>query len=88
MNALETLKAAARRGVQLTLDGVVLKVTGQVKPPDPVLAAIKEHKADIVALLRAAMRPKFCSDAEWLAACVDAARLGYRLLIAEQEKPS
>jgi hypothetical protein len=57
-------------------------------PPDAVRAAIKRHKAEIVTLLKATMRPMNCSDADWLAAYVDAARLGYGLLIADQEKPS
>jgi hypothetical protein len=88
MSALDTLRDAARHGVQITLDGDDLELAAPVAPPEAVLAAIKRHKAEIVTLLRAAMRPRGCSDDEWLAACIDAARLGYGLLITEQEKPS
>jgi hypothetical protein len=86
MRAFETLRAAGTHGVQITLDGDDLELAGPAAPPDTVLAAIKKHKAEIVTLLRAAMRPAGYSDEQWLAACIDAARLGYGLLIAERER--
>jgi hypothetical protein len=51
------------------------------------VAAIKRNKAEIVTLLRATMRPKGYNDDEWLAAVADEARLGYPVVVQEQERP-
>jgi hypothetical protein len=87
MNALETLRTAAAHRVQISLDGDDLIMEAPAAPPPAVLTAIKDNKGEIVTVLRAAMRPKNCSENEWLAAVVDAARLGYGILLTKQELP-
>jgi hypothetical protein len=87
LNALETLRAAAAHHVQISLDGDDLIMEAPTTPPDAVVAAIKRNKAAIVTMLRAATRPKGYTDDRWLAAVADAARLGYPLVIPEQERP-
>jgi hypothetical protein len=87
MNALETLRAACAHRVQISLDGDELNMEAPAAPPDAVVAAIKRNKAEIVTLLRATMRPKGYNDDEWLAAVADAARLGYPVVVQEQERP-
>jgi hypothetical protein len=77
MTTLETLRAAARHGVQISLDGDDLVMEAPTGPPDAVLASIKRNKSEIIILLRAALRPAGYSDVEWLAAVADAQRLGY-----------
>ncbi len=84
MSALDTLRAARAAGIQLSLDGNDLVMEAPAPPPPAVVAALKQNKAEIVTLLRVAMRPQGCPDDEWLAAVVDAARLSYGLLIPKQ----
>jgi hypothetical protein len=57
MSATEMLKAAARHGMQVTLEGDNLVLNAATMPPDAVLAAIRAHKAEIVSVLRAAATP-------------------------------
>ena len=53
MKAREALTSAARHGVEVRLDGENLTLEAATAPPDTVIAAIKQHKPEIVALLRA-----------------------------------
>jgi hypothetical protein len=53
MKAREALTAAARHGVEVRLDGENLTLEAATAPPDTVIAAIKQNKSEIVALLRA-----------------------------------
>jgi TubC N-terminal docking domain len=52
MSALPIIAAAAESGVDLELDGNGLRMRATVKPPDELLARIKEHKPEIIAILR------------------------------------
>ena len=52
MTTASVLKEAAACGVKLLLSGGKLKLKAEAKPPDELLAKLKEHKAGIVALLR------------------------------------
>jgi hypothetical protein len=53
MSAAEALTAATRHGVKVRLDGENLTLEAATAPPDAVIAAIKQNKPEIVALLRA-----------------------------------
>jgi hypothetical protein len=53
MKAREALTSAARHGVEVRLDGENLTLEAATAPPDAVIAAIKQNKPEIVALLRA-----------------------------------
>jgi hypothetical protein len=79
MSALAIINEALECGVRVRLSGdsLALKAT---EPWASLLAKLKKHKAEIVALLRQevrAVRPAGYSDLEWLAAIADAKRLGY-----------
>src|ERR1700730_3123574 len=52
MTAASVLKEAATCGVKLRLRSGKLQLKAEAKPPDELLAKLKEHKAEIVALLR------------------------------------
>jgi hypothetical protein len=52
MTAARVLKEAAACGVKLLLSGGKLKLKAETRPPDALLAKLKEHKAGIVALLQ------------------------------------
>jgi hypothetical protein len=52
MTAKAVMKEASVVGVQLRLDGEKLAMKAAAKPPDELLTKIKEHKAEIVALMR------------------------------------
>ena len=52
MSAAEVLKAARTAGIRLVLDGDDLVLEASAPPPDGVLNALSNHKAEIVALLR------------------------------------
>jgi TubC N-terminal docking domain len=52
LSAQTTLKQAADFGVKLTLDGDRLAFKAPTKPPAGLLSTIREHKAEIIALLR------------------------------------
>jgi hypothetical protein len=58
MSAQTILKQAANCGVQLTLDGDRMAFKATIKPPADLLAAIREHKAAIAALLRSDPAPE------------------------------
>jgi TubC N-terminal docking domain len=80
LSGLAMLKEAAACGVRLTLNGDNLALKASAKPAAALLAKLKAHKAEIVALLRqasCAVHPAGYSDAEWLATIADAKRLGY-----------
>jgi hypothetical protein len=83
MSPVEALKAAWAAGIRVGIDGDDLVIEAPTRPPDAVLAAIKRNKLEIVALLRASERPKNVGDNEWLAAIVEAHRLGYGRLLRE-----
>ena len=87
MSAAEALKAARAAGTRVGIDGNDLVLEASAPPPDAVLAAIKHNKLEIVALLRASERPKNVGDNEWLAAIVEAHRLGYGRLLREPAHP-
>jgi TubC N-terminal docking domain len=82
LSALAIIQQAAECGIRLSLNGDNVAFKASTKPSSDMLAALKKHKAEIVALLRQevrAVRPAGYSDLEWLAAIVDAKRLGYPL---------
>jgi hypothetical protein len=54
MSAVEALKAARAAGVGIALEGEDLMLEASAPPPAAVLDALSRHKADIIALLRAA----------------------------------
>src|ERR1700756_2932108 len=83
MSAAEALKAARAACIRVGIDGDDLVMEAPARPPDAVLAAIKHNKLKIIALLRAPERPKNVDDNEWLAAIVEAHRLGYGRLLRE-----
>jgi hypothetical protein len=87
MTALDVLRSAARYNVRVWLDGDRMLMNAPVKPPDHIICALKVNKPGIVVILRAAIRPKGCSDDEWLAAVGDAARLEYWVQPIEQDRP-
>jgi hypothetical protein len=53
MKAREALTAAARHRVEVRLDGEILTLEAATAPSDAVIAAIKQNKPEIVALMRA-----------------------------------
>ena len=85
MTATEALKAARRANVQITLRGNQLALDAPDLPPEHVLDALRENKPEIMAILRAAIRPAGYSDDTWLSAVLDAARLGYWVTPIKQE---
>jgi hypothetical protein len=87
MTLTDVLRNAARHNVRVWLDGDRMLMNAPVKPPDHIICALKENKPGIVAILRAAIRPKGCGDDEWLVAVGDAARLGYWVQPIEQDRP-
>jgi hypothetical protein len=87
MSAAEALKAARAAGIRVGIDGDDLVMEAPTRPPDAVLAAIKHNKLEIVALFRAPERPKNFGDNEWLAAIVEAHRLGYGRLLSKPAHP-
>ncbi len=52
MSAVGALQAARAAGVALAVEGDRLRVTSARRPPDAVLAALVEHKAALVEMLR------------------------------------
>ena len=52
MTAAGVLKEAADCGVCVNLNGGRLQLKAETKPPDELVAKLKQHKAEIVALLR------------------------------------
>lgn len=73
--ALGILKRAQAAGLTLTADGDQLRLKAARKPEGELLEALKEHKAELLALLRAeAAKPLFSHDEvaarieRWLAA--------------------
>jgi hypothetical protein len=52
MSALATLKEAAKCGVRVSLNGDSLALKAGTKPPPDLLAKLRTHKAEVVALLR------------------------------------
>jgi hypothetical protein len=85
MSTVEALKAARAADIGVRIDGDDLVMEAPAAPPDAVLAAIKHNKLEI--MLRAPERPKSVGDNEWLAAIVDAHRLGYGRLLREPAHP-
>jgi hypothetical protein len=85
LTALDALRSAREAGVRIRLNGDDLELRAPMRPPDAVLGALRNHKPEIAALLRAATRPQGCSDEEWPAAITDAVRLGYHIPIPRQE---
>ncbi len=51
MNAVETMRLASSRGIQLSVEGADLILDAELEPTESVLRAIRHHKAGIVALL-------------------------------------
>jgi hypothetical protein len=78
MNLLEVLREAVRHEVRIDVAGP-MAIAAPRKPPDYVLTALKEHEARIAALLHSPARPQGYRNDEWIAAIIDAARLGYAL---------
>ena len=87
MKATEALQAARRSNVQINLCGDNLALDAPKVPPERVLEALQENKPQIVAILRASIRPAGYSDDARLAAVGDAARLGYWVVPTKQEFP-
>jgi hypothetical protein len=52
MNAIAVLRETTESGVAISLMGENLALKAAVRPPAELLAKIREHKAEIVALLR------------------------------------
>jgi hypothetical protein len=67
MTATEALQAARRFNVQINLCGGDLTLDAPEAPPKHVLDALRENKPEIIAILRASIRPAGYSDDEWLA---------------------
>jgi hypothetical protein len=78
MNLLEALREVVRHEVRIDVDGPMAFAAPR-KPPDYVITALKEHEARIAALLHSPARPQGYRNDEWIAAIIDAARLGYAL---------
>jgi hypothetical protein len=74
---IDALKQARRYNVSCKLDGDALLLSLPPGTPARIVDAIRANKPEIIEILRATIRPKGYSDDEWLAAAVDAARLGY-----------
>jgi hypothetical protein len=87
MTAAEILRDAARYNVRIWLDGDQMLMNAPTKPPEHIICALKANKPGIIAILRAAIRPKGYSDDEWLAAVGDAVRLGYWVHPIGQDRP-
>jgi hypothetical protein len=58
MSARGILKQADQLGVRLILNGDNLAWKAGTKPPDCFLAGLKEHKPEIIALLRSDQSPE------------------------------
>lgn len=52
MTALESLRAARAAGVDISVEGNDLALRATSQPPDPLLEALSQNKAEIVHLLR------------------------------------
>jgi len=65
MNAAEALKVARAAGVEVTAEGDDLVWTACDDPPKRVLAALAEHKAKLLALLRHAPDDPGDDGLEW-----------------------
>jgi len=52
MSSAEALRAARAAGIQIEIDGDDLVLEAAARPPDELLAKLKQHKAEIVALLQ------------------------------------
>jgi hypothetical protein len=87
MKATEAFQAARQFNVQIKLCGDNLALDAPEAPPERVLDALRENKPQIVAILRASIRPAGYSDDAWLAAVGDAVRLGYWVVPTKQEFP-
>lgn len=87
MKATEAFQAARQFNVQIKLCGDNLALDAPEAPPEWVLDALRENKPQIVAILRASIRPAGYSDDAWLAAVSDAVRLGYWVVPTKQEFP-
>jgi hypothetical protein len=77
MSPIRALSEARRFNVRITLNHGKLALRATAKPPDHVVDMLREAKPGIVALLCSPIRPAGYSDAEWLAAVLDADRLSY-----------
>jgi TubC N-terminal docking domain len=86
MTAIETLQALCPHGVEVTLCGDRLALRAPQALPEDVLEALEGMKPEIIAILRASFRPAGYSDDVWLAAVLDAARLGYRVHLPDRER--
>ena len=53
MSAAAVVEEAIAAGIRLGLDGGDLALKAKARPPDALLAKLKAHKPEIVALLRA-----------------------------------
>jgi len=80
-STLAVLVEAHHFNVSCKLDGdnLLLSLPPGTRAPIParIVDAIRGNKPEIIAILCDPKRPKGYSDDEWLAAIVDAARLGY-----------
>jgi hypothetical protein len=54
MSAADALRAARAAGIQLRIDGDDLMLEASASPPPAVIDLLSRHKAEVVALLRAA----------------------------------
>jgi hypothetical protein len=54
MSAVQALGAARAFGIRLELDGDDLLLEASAPPPDAVLEALSQHKADVVRILHSA----------------------------------
>ena len=61
--AIHALRGALRAGVQVSVDGGDLLLEAAVEPPSSVVAAIFQHKAAVVALLRGTEERNFAKAA-------------------------
>ena len=87
MKATEAFQAARQFNVQINLCGENLALDAPEAPPERVLDALRENKPQILAILRASIRPAGYSDDAWHAAVGDAARLGYWVVPIKPEFP-
>ena len=55
MNAQEALKAARRAGIRLQVEGDHLLLEAAAPPPAAVIDLLARHKAELMALLQAAV---------------------------------
>jgi hypothetical protein len=62
MKATEALQAARSFNVQINLCGDNLALDAPEAPPERVLDALRENKPQIVAILRASIRPAGCAQ--------------------------